>query len=453
MRIITKYILKELIGPFVYSLSAIIFIFILNVAFRDLGRLIGKGLSALVIFEFFFLNIAWIVALAIPMAILIATLSTFGRLSQDNEITALKASGTNLYKLIFPVIVTATILAIGMERFNNLVLPDFNYRASLLMSDISRKRPTISLEPHVFFDEIPNYTIWVHKIDDRSNELEGIIIYDTSDPKKNRTILAESGELHYSESNDRMILELFNGEIHETDRDHLQNYQRYLFARQTFSFSLENMTLKRSTEKHRGDREKNTQMMKNDIAEYRQRILDRENRIRLIMKENIESLFPETWQLSDDSTKAGFIFPGSQAPKQKINRLLHQTQSEVKIMHSYLRSIRSLQVEIEKKISIPVACIVFVLIGAPLGIMAHQGGMMAWVVSLIFFLIYWSCLIGGEQLADRGFIHPWVAMWGANIIVGGLGIFLVIRTVRETTFIQWEQLNAYKKLMMRIKKK
>ena len=453
MRIITKYLLKELIGPFVYSLSGIIFIFILNVAFRDLGRLLGKGLPALIIFEFFFFNIAWIVALAIPMAMLIATLSTFGRLSQDNEITALKASGTNLYKLIFPVVVVSAILAFGLERFNNLVLPEFNYRASLLMSDISRKRPTISLEPNVFFDEIPNYSIWVHKIDERTNKLEGIIIFDTSDPKKNRTIVAKTGELHYSESNDRMILELFDGEIHETDRDHLQNYQRYLFARQTFSFSLENMTLKRSTEKHRGDREKNTRMMKADIADYRQRILDRENRIRLIMKENIESLFPEAWQSDHDSTKTVPMFPVSQAPKQKISRLLHQTESEINILDSYHRSIRSLQVEIEKKISIPVACIVFVLIGAPLGIMAHQGGMMAWVVSLIFFLIYWSCLIGGEQLADRGFIHPWAAMWGANIIVGGLGIYLVIRTVRETTFIQWGRLNVFKKLMMRMKKK
>ena len=421
MRIITKYLLKELIGPFVYSLSGIIFIFILNVAFRDLGRLLGKGLPAVVIFEFFFFNIAWIVALAIPMAVLIATLST------------LKASGTNLYKLIFPVIVTSAILAFGLERFNNLVLPEFNYRASLLMSDISRKRPTISLEPNVFFDEIPNYSIWVHKIDERTNKLEGIIIYDTSDPKKNRTILAKTGELHYSESNDRMILELFNGEIHETDRDHLQNYQRYLFARQTFSFSLENMTLKRSAEKHRGDREKTTRMMKADIADYRQRILDRENRIRLIMKDNIESLFPEAWQPEDDSTKTGFVFPVSQAPKQKVTRLLHQIESEINILNSYQRSIRSLQVEIEKKISIPVACVVFALIGAPLGIMAHQGGMMAWVVSLIFFLIYWSCLIGG--------------------IVGGLGIYLVIRTVRETTFIQWEQVNVFKKLIMRMKKK
>jgi len=452
MHIITKYILKEHIGPFIFGLSAIIFIFILNVVFRDLGRLLGKSLPILVILEFFFLNIAWILALAIPMAVLIACLSTFGRLSSDNEITALKASGTNLYKLITPVLIVSAVLAVGMERFNNLVLPNFNYRASLLMSDISRKRPTISLEPHIFFNEIPDYGILVHKINDRTNTLKGIIIHDASDSKKNRTIIAESGQLFFSETDERMILILFNGEIHETDRDHLQNYQRYLFAKQRFSFSLKNMALKRSSEKHRGDREKDTQMMKQEIEGYRKRIRERENRIRTLMGGTLQSLFPSSWNVVPDSIiKASAQYhPTHRGLKSAVRRLMQQIDSEISIINGYRRSIRSLQVEIYKKVSIPVACLVFVLIGAPLGILAHQGGMTAWIVSLIFFLIYWSCLIGGEQLADRGRISPWIAMWMANIIVGGFGIYLVIHTVKETTFIHWNQF--WLKLIVLLKK-
>lgn len=438
MRIITKYILKEHIGPFISGLSAIIFIFILNVVFKDLGRLLGKGLPLHVILEFFYLNIAWIVALAIPMAVLISTLSTFGRLSSDNEIIAIKSSGTNMLKLMYPVMIAAAILAFGMERFNNLVLPEFNHRASMLMSDISRKRPTVTLEPHIFFEEIPNYSILVHEIDDRTNKLKGIIIHDSSDPQKKRTIMAESGELKFSESAERMILTLYNGEIHETDRNQLQNYQRYLFAKQTFSFSLENMSLKRSADKHRGDREKTSGMMRDDIQGFRQRIGEREDKIRELMNSEFEHRIPGI----RDSLPTGKLFSSSRgfyAPRQQTLRLLQQIQSEINIINSYRRSIRSLQVEIYKKVSIPVACLVFVLIGAPLGIMAHQSGMTSWIVSLIFFLIYWSCLIGGEQLADRGFISPWISMWIANIIVGGLGIFLVIRMIKESTFIHWDQ--------------
>lgn len=453
MRIITKYILKEHLGPFIYSLSGIIFIFILNVAFRDLGRFLGKGLPLLIILEFFFLNIAWILALAIPMSVLIACLSTFGRLSSDNEITALKASGTNLYKLITPVLIAAMVLTFAMERFNNLVLPNFNYRTSLLMRDISRKRPTISLEPHIFFNDIPDYSILVHDINDRTNQLKGIIIHDDSDPKKNRTIIAESGILKFSENQNRMILVLNNGEIHETDRGHLKNYQRYIFAKQTFTFQLDNMELERSSEKSRGEREKDSLMLKSDIEDYRNRIQEREERIRNIMGEETGHLFPASWQVKTYSIPADHhptsTRHGSTRPRQMVQKQLQQIRSELNIMNSYKRSIRSRQVEIYKKLSIPVACLVFVFIGAPLGIMAHQGGITAWVVSMIFFMIYWSCLIGGEQLADRGYVHPWIAMWAANIIVGGLGIFLVIRTVKETQFIPWEQWMAKLKLLFK----
>ncbi|MBN1781791.1 LptF/LptG family permease [bacterium] len=442
MRIITRYIIKEHIGPFFFGLSAIAFIFILNVVFRELGRLLGKGLPVHVILEFFFLNIAWILALAIPMAVLIACLSTFGRFSSENEITALKASGMNMLSLMTPVLLIACLLALGMERFNNLVLPNFNYRAKILMHDIRKTRPTMTLESHVFFEEIPDYSILVHDVDDRSNHLEGIIINDSSDPKKNRTITADSGTLSFSEADDRMILVLYDGEIHETDRARLENYQRYIFTKQTFSFALEDRTLKRSTEGVRGDRDKTSQMMKDEIEVHRSRIRDRQGRIRNLMDREFRRLYPASWQPSPDSTAGHSSFSmiaGSRQPDSRTQRLLQQVRSELNIIDGYKRSIRALEVEVDKKVSIPVACIVFVLIGAPLGMMARHGGMTAWILSLIFFLIYWSCLIGGEQLADRGYIAPWIAMWIANILVGGFGVFLVLHSIRETTFIQWEQ--------------
>jgi hypothetical protein len=183
-------------------------------------------------------------------------------------------------------------------------------------------------------------------------------------------------------------------------------------------------------------------MMKREIEGYRTRILEREDRIRTLMAGTTGRLFPASLNIVDDSLSAegaGAYFPERRGPKSAVRRLSQQVGSEINIINGYRRSIRSLQVEIEKKLSIPVACLVFVLIGAPLGIMAHQGGMTAWIVSLIFFLIYWSCLIGGEQLADRGYIRPWIAMWAADIIVGGFGVYLVIHTVKETTFIHWEQ--------------
>jgi lipopolysaccharide export system permease protein len=123
-----------------------------------------------------------------------------------------------------------------------------------------------------------------------------------------------------------------------------------------------------------------------------------------------------------------------------VEEQLKKINDELRVLRSYRQSINALRVEIHKKYSIPVACIVFVLIGAPLGIMARQGGLATGGgLSLIFFLIYWTFLIGGEQLADRGFISPVVAMWSPNVFVGAVGIYLVIKTVHETTFIHWEK--------------
>src|SRR4030042_5807143 len=198
MRIITKYILREHIGPFFFSLATLVFVFLLNIVFRDLGRLLGKGLPVVIILEFFFLNLAWIVALAVPMSVLISTLMAFGRRSADSEISALKASGVHFLRLILPAGVAASILMVGMERFNNVVLPDFNHRYRLLYSDISRKRPTLALEPNIFFDEFENYSLIVREVKENENRIKGVIIHDYSDAKFHKNIFAREGTVEYA---------------------------------------------------------------------------------------------------------------------------------------------------------------------------------------------------------------------------------------------------------------
>jgi lipopolysaccharide export system permease protein len=448
MFIITRYIVREHIAPFFFGLSTIIFVFLLNVVFRDLGRLLGKGIGALVIVEFLFLNLAWILALAIPMAVLIAALMAFGRLSADNEISALKAGGVNIYRLIAPVFVISCLLAVFMERFNNCVLPDFNHRVRLLYSDISKKRPTLTLEPHVFFDEIPNYTLLVREVDEKRDFLKDIVIHDTSDPQFSKTVIAERGKLAFSKEQERMVLTLYHGEIHEVELHNLENYRRLNFEQQVLSIAIPNMVLKRSESEHRGDREKDVRMMKADIEKAEGFVRLRKDRIQSLVRSDLrEMLLPELITQKKDSVDKKRLERYLRIREKAVPRIekkLKQIQSELRIMRSYQRSISALRVEVHKKYSIPVACIVFVLIGAPLGIMTRQGGFAAGGgLSLAFFLIYWTFLIGGEQLADRGFISPLVAMWSPNILVGAIGMYLVVKTVKETTFIHWERFGQF----------
>lgn len=444
MSVITRYILREHTGPFVFSLITIVFVFLLNLIFRDLGRLLGKGLPAGIILEFFFLNLAWILALAIPMAVLVSTLMAFGRLSSDSEIAALKASGIHLYRLLAPVLLTTLLLAVGMERFNNCVLPDFNHRVRLLTSAISRKRPTLTLEPHVFFDEIPNYSLLVREIDDDGNLLRGVIINDYSDASHSKTIIADRGQLSFSQEQERMVFTLFDGEVHEVDREDLDSYRRMRFERHVFSVSVPNMVLKRSESQHRGDREKSARMMRTDIDRNLEALGQREDRIRDIVSRDMALDFPEAlWDPNSDIRAQGTskrIRMSGPDVVSRVRQVFQQIQGEVRVMKGYRRSMSALWVEIHKKYSIPVACIVFVLVGAPLGIMARQGGMaFGGGMSLVFFLIYWAFLIGGEQLADRQFIGPAMAMWSPNVVVGMGGVYLVIHSVREATFIPWDR--------------
>ncbi|HEX7401649.1 MAG TPA: LptF/LptG family permease, partial [candidate division Zixibacteria bacterium] len=161
MKILYRYIFREHVAPFFFGLAVIMFVLVMDFILEVLNLIIGKGLNAFVILQVFVLNLAWMLALAVPMAVLISTLMAFGRLSQDNEITALRSSGISIYRLILPPLDASLLLAAGMAIFNDRVLPELNHQARLLMTDIHQKRPTWNLKQNVFIDEIPGYHILI----------------------------------------------------------------------------------------------------------------------------------------------------------------------------------------------------------------------------------------------------------------------------------------------------
>jgi lipopolysaccharide export system permease protein len=359
---------------------------------------------------------------------------------------ALKSNGVHIYRLIAPVLVASVFLTVGVERFHNCVLPEFNHRYRLLFSDISKKRPALTLEPNVFFDEIPNYNLLVHEIEEKGdkNYLEDIIINDYSDPKSSKTIIAKSGELFFSEEREEYVFTLFDVEVHSIEHDNLENYRRIKSQRWILFVPVPNVVLKRSNSERRGDREKSARMMRTDIEKNLEVLHQRQDQIRRTVQLDLAEIFPKgVWggQTTERGWQPGVLKKTYRGRGMlRVKNIYQQIKGDISIIEGYRRSIRSKRVEIHKKYSIPVACVVFVLIGAPLGIMARQGGMaVGGGLSLIFFLVYWAFLIAGEQLADRGIIRPFLAMWSANILVGLGGIYLVFRSVREATFIPWDR--------------
>ena len=445
MKILQRYIIKEHLGPFFFALAAIMFVLIMDFILKIVNLIIGRGLNAYIVLQIFLLNLAWMVALAVPMAILVATLMAFGRLSEDNEITALKANGISIYKIIAPALGFALVLTLGLIIFNNEVLPDANQKARLLQSDITQKRPTWSLREGVFMDEIPGYNIRIDQVDPHSSKIKGVTIYDERNRKLPRTIIAKRGEVQFTPDGNTLILYLKDGEIHESDEEEPSRYRKVKFEKQTLCFPDVGSQLVRRSSDYRTDREMSSEMMLEQVKRIEKNIKKREGKIREITADLLNPIFPASPYVT--AYPSGPVLDSAKI----INQLLSQnSQAAAQLNNERYRIITGKKeknkylVEIHKKYSIPVACVVFILIGAPLGIISHKGGIGAAAgLGLGFFVLYWAFLVGGEELADRLIISPFWAMWSANILIGGLGIYILVSSTKETFFIPWEKLSKF----------
>ena len=374
--ILFRYIIKELIVPFILSLLMITLIFVLNLVFQMLGKIAGKGLDFYVIMEFFFLNLAWILTLAVPMAVLIAVLMAFGRLAAENEITALKAGGVSLIQMLKPALFFGLVVGVALFHFNNRILPEFNHRSRILSADISRKKPTLNLQAGIFHFDVPKVVLKANDVDVEKSILHDLIIYDEGDKKYQTTVLGDWGELVFLAEEEKFLFTIHDGTIHRLERKYPSNYQRTRFDVLRYRLTAPDVLLQRRESSYRSDRERSAQDMMREVV-----------------------------KLEEGATPN-------------------------------LRRIRAYKVEIHKKYSIPAACLVFTLIGVPLGALFRRGGLaVSGGVSVVFFLIYWIGLIGGEDLADRGFVPPWLAMWAPNIIITALGILFIIRNMKGYALI------------------
>ncbi len=439
--IIFRHILKAHIAPFIGSFFVLMFLFVLQFMMKFMDQLAGKGLTGAIILELMMLNLAWIVVLAVPMAVLVATLMAFGALSASSEITAMKASGVSLYRMMFPVLLVAGVITYLMVQFDNKVLPEANHRLKTLTIDIRRKKPTFTLIPGLFSQDLPGYSMLVRKTFAESNNLEGVIIYDHTNPAKNVVITAKRGVLSFSSDYRRLIMDLYDGEIHELTTTDNKSYRIIQFGRQVLTTQAEGFDFERSGENtfSRGDRELSAGEMLYIVDSLRLQETAAQSRIRGISDGLQEKLF--TGSIAPHSaSRASWrgIEPYTNMTSQ-LMMMRNTLDAEIANDNALARMIRQFTVEIHKKYSIPVACFVFVLVGAPLGVMSRRGGVgVAASMSLGFFLLYWASLIGGEKLADREFIQPWLGMWIANIVIGAFGLFLTYRIARENVELRFD---------------
>jgi lipopolysaccharide export system permease protein len=361
----------------------------------------------------------------------------YGNLSQNNEITVMKSSGVSIYRMMAAPFLASILIALLLFLFNDKVLPDANHQARVLMSDISHKKPTLSLEPGFFSQEVSNYAILVRAIDEKTNMISQVTIYDYTNPASINVVTAQRGKIYFSLDQKKLIMDLQKGEIHESDIKDTKLYRKLIFEKHRIVMDGSQFSLHQSQGGLRGERELGVDTMraivdsiKSDQNEY---------------YASLEELGKKHFFL--DSASVLDTNPNVNVEQKSLLyiRVLNKLNAAKNLMLANSRKIEwtdreieKYEVEIHKKYAIPAACIIFLLIGAPLAIMVRNGGFgVAASISLFFFLIYWAFLIGGEKLAERGFFSPFIGMWAANFVLGAVGIILTYKTNRETVTISF----------------
>ncbi|MDR0516154.1 MAG: LptF/LptG family permease [Fibromonadaceae bacterium] len=438
--ILVRYVLKEHIAPFFAALFVTTFLFVINFLVEVLDKVLSKGIPAQVVLEIFGLNAIWMIGLAIPMSVLAATLMTFGRLSADMEIKAMQAAGISPLSLMRPVLIFSILLAVLLMIFNNWILPEANYRSAMLMQSVSRKKPHAMIDEGKLINQFPGIQLWVSRIDNQNAQLFGIKIFEIGNNYP-RIITADSASLEYVDMGATLMLHLKNGENHFADPKDPERYFRIKFANQDFAIQNIDDRFERTDNKTRGNRE----MTIGDMMKVIEETEDEERKLIVEFKDNVwknemrlsellqnDKTLPESMRYREilpDSAKHNAALQIALKEETDILKEVERMESRREII---LKRRAQYQVEVHKKISTAVACLVFALIGAPLGIIARRGGIgPGTVYSLGFFAVYWICLIGGESLAVRLAISPALSMWACNAFIGTIGLFLTWRVARR----------------------
>ena len=442
MNTLNKYLFKQSLIPFLLSVAVITTVLFLQFLIRAVDRFLGKGLDALTIFEYLYLNLAWIIALSVPMSLLISSVMTFGRMAQQNEITALKSAGVNLYNIIKPALWFGAMVAIALCLFNNFILPEMNYNARLLARDIYKKKPELSIEPGYFVDMIPQYTMIVKEMDGK--DFKDVKIFSKNQKSEQTTIYANQGSL--SSDGNMITIDLQDGEIHEIDLSDYDYYRKIRFKTHQIIISMDDLMMNRTSDSNRTDREMRVPQMIQEIEKNKILINQIYDRIENVKKEiGITNPNANTLEIINNeiellkAKKADVIKEdrnyNENVPvpafenKEYILSLTNnarQFKNEFTLIENYEKTNNKFKVEIHKKFTLALACILFTMVGAPLGILVRNGGMtIASGLSIAFFLIYYILLIWGEQLADRNLLNPGLGSWLPNIILFVSGMIIL----------------------------
>ena len=365
MRVLRNHFVGEFLSPFFLSISAFIFLFLLGRGLVQMADFIfNKSVDAFLILKLLWYSLPFILTFIIPMSVLVATLVMFGKLSHDNEIMAIRASGLNLLKVVKPLFFVVAILSLCAFILSDQVASTTHFRYRQLLTRIGVENPGAALEEGTFIKKFKNFVIFIYEID--KNKLKGIRIYQPQEGKPTRTITAQRGELISIPERGIIKLRLIQGTSDEPDPKDPAKF--YTLNFKTYDFPLNVADIKDSGELGKKPKDMSIRELRTEIENLGQ--------------EGIKATYP-------------------------------------------------LSAEIHHKIALALSSAAFFLIAIPLGITTRRGNKsLNFGISLALMTLYWALHIGGKVLAQKGLVPPFLGLQFSNLLIGGIGVFLLRKMVR-----------------------
>jgi lipopolysaccharide export system permease protein len=432
---------------------------------KYVDELVGKGLDWKIISELLFYASAGLIPMALPLAVLLSSIMTFGNLGENYELAALKSSGISLPRIMFPLIIFNLIIGISAFWIANNVIPYTNLKMGALLFDVRQQRPEISIKEGVFTGSIDGYSIKVTSKGKKNNMLYGLKIYDhTGNAGNNSITLADSGKISVTSDQTFIIITLFSGESYTEVHDNNQSSNTHPFRRDKF-FKQEALVRLSGSNFNRTDEglfKKHYQMMNLFQLQEAEDSLKQSLSVRKnLFSENMvkSNYFKREGRLkqympfnkSDSANKAiaPFIIYKNLSLEERT-RSLQMAVSYANNSKSFIEStgnelfnrtklIRRHQIEWHRKFALSFACFVMFFIGAPLGAIIRKGGLgMPVVVSVLFFILYYIISLTGEKFVREGVWPAFQGMWLSSFILLPLGIFLTYKASMDSIIMNFE---------------
>lgn len=459
----SKFILSSFIGPFILTFFISLFVLLMQFIWLYIDDMLGKGIAWYVIVELLIYSSANLVPLALPLAVLLASLMTFGNLGEHFELVSFKAAGISLQKMMRPLFVFVAFLSLAAFLFSNNIVPLANLKFFSLLHDIRTQKPAINIKPGVFYDEMEGYTIRVkgkHETASGDEMLEDVMIYNHTNDNGNRQLtIADSAVMKISDDKSYFSIKLFNGtDYAEQKEDRIEKsypLTRFSFEENEMRINLDGFQFNRTDEGafSHDYRMLNLSQIRNEKdtvgRKYKENVLDFGKLVQSSYLFNDSIYQKNTKKKERINVTDNFLESLDNSELNQVyaiainNCRTNKGRSGAAATTQVLaqKSLASLGVEWNRKFSFSLACIVMFFIGAPLGAIVKKGGLgMPVVISVIFFLLFWVLSITGEKMAKEMVILPYQGMWMSIALLMPLGIFF---TYKATTDSSMFNMDAY----------